>query len=137
MAGERRRDRRLSGAPRKVLYILDSLGLSGRTKGIIDLALNLDPSRFAPVFCSFSDEQSALRDRLLELRVPLEQLTVGAGLRVRTVRSLGAILRRHDVQVVHSVNPRPMLYAGLAAQLGGVRATIGSLSAFACQVPDR
>jgi glycosyltransferase involved in cell wall biosynthesis len=132
MAGE--------GAPRKVLYVLDSLGLSGRTKGIMDVALNLDRARFEPVFCSLSDEDSPLRDRLVDLRIPLEQLTAGAGLRVRTVKTVGTlrdIIRRHDVQVVHSVNPRPMLYGGLAARLCGVRATIGSLSAFACQVPDR
>src|SRR5262252_8189128 len=30
-----------------------------------------------------------------------------------------------------------MLYGGLAAHILGIRATIGSLSAFACQVPDR
>jgi glycosyltransferase involved in cell wall biosynthesis len=35
------------------------------------------------------------------------------------------------------VNPRPLLYAGAAARLLGIRSTIGSLSAFACQIPDR
>jgi len=124
-------------SPKKVLYVLDSLGLSGRTKGIIDVALNLDPERYAPVFCSLSDELSALRDRLVERGVPLEQLEVGAGLKASAVRSLRGIIRRHGIEVVHSVNPRPMLYAGLAARTSGVRATVGSLSAFACQVPDR
>src|SRR5437868_12686925 len=37
--------------PRGVLYIMDTLGLSGRTKGIIDLALHLDPQRYKPYFC--------------------------------------------------------------------------------------
>ncbi len=37
---------------RSVLYIMDTLGLSGRTKGIIDLALHLDPKRYKPIFCS-------------------------------------------------------------------------------------
>jgi glycosyltransferase involved in cell wall biosynthesis len=39
--------------------------------------------------------------------------------------------------IVHCYNPRPMLYGGLAARAIGIRATIGTLSAFACQVPDR
>ena len=39
--------------------------------------------------------------------------------------------------MVHPVNPRPLLYVGLAARLSGVRRAVGSLSAFACQVPDR
>jgi glycosyltransferase involved in cell wall biosynthesis len=53
------------------------------------------------------------------------------------VWKLAALIRRLGVGVVHPVNPRPLLYAGLAARLTGVRATIGSLSAFACQTPDR
>jgi glycosyltransferase involved in cell wall biosynthesis len=35
------------------------------------------------------------------------------------------------------VNPRPLLYGGLAAMANGIRSTVGSLSAFACQTPDR
>src|SRR5262249_3002270 len=39
--------------------------------------------------------------------------------------------------IVHCYNLRPMLYGGLAARAVGIGATIGTLSAFACQVPDR
>jgi glycosyltransferase involved in cell wall biosynthesis len=39
--------------------------------------------------------------------------------------------------IIHCYNPRPMLYGGLAARAIGVRAVVGSLSAFACQMPDR
>ena len=37
-----------NNGPRPVLYVMDTLGLSGRTKGIIDLALHLDPARYRP-----------------------------------------------------------------------------------------
>lgn len=122
---------------RSVLYIMDTLGLSGRTKGIIDLALHLDPHRYRPVFCSLGDESSALADRLRERAIPIEFLPLSAGLRPDGVWKLATLIRRHGIQVVHPVNPRPLLYAGMAARLSGVRSAVGSLSAFACQVPDR
>jgi glycosyltransferase involved in cell wall biosynthesis len=122
---------------RPVLYIMDTLGLSGRTKGIIDLALHLDPHRYRPIFCSLGEEVSELAERLRERDVPIEVLPLPAGLRPDGVWKLSQLIRRLGIQVVHPVNPRPLLYAGLAARLSGIRATVGSLSAFACQVPDR
>lgn len=124
-------------APKNVLYVMDTLGVSGRTKGYIDLALHLDPRRYRPVFCSLGEEQSPLVDRLRERSVPIELTPVKAGLRPDAVWKLGALMRRHRVKVVHAINPRPLLYAGIAARLLGIRSTVGSLSAFACQVPDR
>ena len=120
-----------------VLYIMDTLGLSGRTKGIIDLALHLDPSRYKPMFCSLGEETSELAARLHERNVPIEVLPLAAGLRPDGVWKLAQLIKRHNVKVVHPVNPRPLLYAGLAAKLCGIRSTVGSLSAFACQIPDR
>lgn len=122
---------------RPVLYIMDTLGLSGRTKGIIDLALHLDPHRYTPIFCSLGEEVSALADRLRERSIPIEIMPVAAGLRPDGIWKLAQLIRSRGIQVVHPVNPRPLLYAGLAARLCGVRSTVGSLSAFACQVPDR
>jgi glycosyltransferase involved in cell wall biosynthesis len=122
---------------RPVLYIMDTLGLSGRTKGIIDLSLHLDRRRYRPIFCSLGEEASELVGRLRERSIPIEMMPIPDGLRPDGVWRLAALIRRHGVRVVHPVNPRPQLYAGLAARLCGVRATVGSLSAFACQVPDR
>lgn len=122
---------------RPVLYIMDTLGLSGRTKGYIDLALHLDPRRYRPIFCSLGEESSALADRLHERSIPIEILPIPAGLRPDGVWKLASLIRRHGIQVVHPINPRPLLYAGMAARLCGIRSAVGSLSAFACQVPDR
>lgn len=127
----------MNSEARSVLYIMDTLGLSGRTKGIIDLALHLDPQRYRPVFCSLGEESSELVERLRERAVPIEVLPLPAGLRPEGVWKLATLIRRKRIQVVHPVNPRPLLYAGLAARLSGVRSAVGSLSAFACQTPDR
>lgn len=120
-----------------VLYVMDTLGLSGRTKGIIDLALHLDPRRYRPIFCSLGEETSELAERLHERDIPIEVLPLPAGLRPDGVWKLAQLIRSRGIKVVHPVNARPLLYAGLAARLCGGRAAVGSLSAFACQVPDR
>jgi glycosyltransferase involved in cell wall biosynthesis len=122
---------------KKVLYVMDTLGLSGRTKGIIDLALNLDPARYTPIFCSLGEETSELEKLLTARNIPIEVMPLPAGLRPDGVWKLAQLIRRHKIGVVHPVNPRPLLYAGLAALGNGIRATVGSLSAFACQTPDR
>jgi len=126
-----------TGRPKTVVYIMDTLGLSGRTKGIIDLALHLDPARYRPMFCSLGEETSELAQRLHEREIPIEVLPLPAGLRPDGILQLRALFKRHHIDVVHPVNPRPLLYAGMAALTSGIRATVGSLSAFACQVPDR
>ena len=123
--------------PRTVLYVMDTLGLSGRTKGIIDLALHLDPRRYRPRFCSLGEETSELAERLHERGIPVDFLPLPAGLRPDGVWQIAQLIRRHRVEVVHPVNPRPILYVGSAAKLCRVRSAVGSLSAFACQVPDR
>jgi len=122
---------------RPVLYIMDTLGLSGRTKGYIDLALALDPKRYRAVFCSLGEETSEIVERLHERSIPVEMMPLPPGLRPDNVWKLVQLIRRHRVQVVHPINPRPMLYAGLAARMSRLHAAVGSLSAFACQTPDR
>lgn len=120
-----------------VLYVMDTLGLSGRTKGYIDLALALDPARYRPLFVSLGEESSELVARLHERDIPVEFLPLPAGLRPDGVWQLAQLMRRHGVRAVHPINPRPILYVGLAARLLGIRSAVGSLSAFACQTPDR
>jgi glycosyltransferase involved in cell wall biosynthesis len=126
-----------SQRPRGVLYIMDTLGLSGRTKGYIDLALHLDPQRYKPYFCSLGEETSELAERLRARDVPIEVLPLPDGLRPDGVWKLARLIRRLGIDVVHPINPRPLLYAGLAARLCRLHSAVGSLSAFACQVPDR
>ena len=120
-----------------VLYVMDTLGLSGRTKGIIDLALHLDPARYRPVFCSLGEETSELAARLVERDIPIEMLPLPSGLRPDNVWKLRGLIKKHGIEVVHPVNPRPILYVGLAAKAARVKHAVGSLSAFACQTPDR
>ena len=123
--------------PRTVLHIVDGLGLSGKTRNLVSVVSQIDRRRFSPIVCRLNDEPSPLVAQLDAACVPLYSIPcvdgVNAGAALRIVRLARAV--RADV--VHCHNPRPMLYGGLAARALGIRAAVGFLSAFACQVPDR
>lgn len=124
-------------AAARVLIVVDGLGLSGKTKSLVDLACGLDPARYRAEVCSLDRGVGELAGRLAEACVPVHRVSCRDGLDLTAAWRLGAVVRRVRADVVHCYNPRPMLYGGLAARGLGVRATIGTLSAFACHVPDR
>jgi glycosyltransferase involved in cell wall biosynthesis len=125
------------GLPKPVLYVVDGLGLSGKTRTMAFLAQHLDPERFQAHVCTFSDENGFLGDQLRERKIPIHYVPCSDGLNFGVVYRLIKLIRACRAEVVHCFNPRPILYGGLAAKLAGVRQTVGFLSAFACQVPDR
>jgi glycosyltransferase involved in cell wall biosynthesis len=121
--------------PARVLYLVDGLGLSGKTKAMVDLIVGLDPARFRPTLITFDADKGTLYDRLSAAQVPVEYLPCPDGLNLTVVARLGAAARRLRPDVIHCYNPRTILYGGVVAQTLGIRA-IGSLSAFACLTPD-
>jgi glycosyltransferase involved in cell wall biosynthesis len=123
-------------APATVLYLVDGLGLSGKTKALVDLIAGLDPARYRAHVVCFNDEPGPLTTTLRELGVTVEQVPCPDGLNLSVLWGLGGVVRRLRPDVIHCYNPRTMLYGGLVARALGVRATLGSLSAFACLTPD-
>ncbi|HTA20774.1 MAG TPA: glycosyltransferase [Polyangia bacterium] len=121
---------------RTVLYLVDGLGLSGKTKALVDLVAGLDPARYRAVVAYFIEEAGPLPDKLRALGVELVHVPCPDGLNVQILRSLAGLVRRLRPEVIHCYNPRAMLYGGLVARALGVRATLGTLSAFACLTPD-
>jgi glycosyltransferase involved in cell wall biosynthesis len=119
-----------------VLYLVDGLGLSGKTKALVDLVAGLDPARYRAVVAYINEEPGPLPARLRSLGVELVQIRCPDGLNIQVLRDLAALVRRLKPDVIHCYNPRTMLYGGLVARALGVRATLGSLSAFACLTPD-
>ena len=120
----------------KVLYLVDGLGLSGKTKAMVDLIAGLDRARYQPSVICLDPEPSVLYDRLRDLGVGVEQVPCPDGLNLSVVARLGAIAYQTRPQVIHCYNPRPMLYGGAVARALRVPATLGTLSAFACLTPD-
>lgn len=120
-----------------VLLVVDGLGLSGKTKALVDLATGLDRRRFNPTVVSFSTEEGPLAAVLRQGGVRLLEAPMGDGVRVRNAWRMAQIVRQVRPDVVHCYNQRAMLYGGLIARVFGSGATLGTLSAFACMVPDR
>lgn len=130
-----------TGSPKTVLHVVDGLGLSGKTRNLASVVSRLDRDRFAPVVCtlaaSLSAEPTPLVGQLEAARVPLHAIGCGDGVNAGAAMRLARLAWSVKAEVVHCYNPRPMLYGGLAARAIGIRAAVGSLSAFACQVPNR
>jgi glycosyltransferase involved in cell wall biosynthesis len=101
------------------------------------VATHLDPRRFRGIVCTFSNERSILSDQLQAGGVALHHIPCRDGIDWRAPVRIASLLRSFRCDIVQCYNPRPILYGGLAAKLAGVRGTVGFLSAFACQVPDR
>jgi glycosyltransferase involved in cell wall biosynthesis len=101
------------------------------------VATHLDPRRFRGLVCTFTNETSILSEQLLASGIAIHHIPCRDGIDWRTPVRLAHLMRSFRCDIVQCYNPRPILYGGLAAKLAGVRGTVGFLSAFACQVPDR
>jgi glycosyltransferase involved in cell wall biosynthesis len=101
------------------------------------VATHLDPCRFRAIVCTFTNDTSILSDQLQAAGVAIHHIPCRDGIDWSAPVRLASLLRSSKCDVVSCCNPRPILYGGLAAKLSGVRGTVGFLSAFACQVPDR
>lgn len=104
---------------------------------MVYLASHLEREHYDAAVCTLDGEPSVLASQLENAGIPVHTLACRDGLDFRMVPRIAKLIRSVGAEVVHCYNPRPILYGGLAARLRGVDATIGSLSAFACQVPDR
>ena len=102
-------------APAKVLYLVDGLGLSGKTKAMVDLVEGLDPARYHPEVVCFDTEGSSLYDRLRALDIGVQEVPCADGLNLKVLARIGGIMRRLRPDVVHCYNPRTMLYGGTVA----------------------
>jgi glycosyltransferase involved in cell wall biosynthesis len=122
---------------RKVLIIIDSLGLSGKTVSVVNLALGLDPALCQVELAVFKDDEGSLQQQIIAAGIPLHRINCEDGLSLAAIVRLWQLMRRIKPDVVHCYNPRPILYGALAARIAGCQRIIGSLSAMASQVPDR
>lgn len=116
---------------RTILYLVDSLGLSGKTRALTELALGLDPARYKPVVATLAPPDGVLVDRLRAAAIPVAHVPCSDGVAPSVVARLVRLVGETRPAIVHCYNPRPMLYGGLAAA-AMARPAVGSLSAFAC-----
>ena len=68
-----------------VLFVVDGLGLSGKTRTLAYLASHLDGRRFRSEVCTLSDEKSVLFDQLAAGNVPVHTIHCREGLDVGAI----------------------------------------------------
>src|SRR5438552_3041098 len=107
--GARRREEGGGVSAARILYLVDSLGLSGKTKAMVDLIAGLDPQRFRASVICLDHEESPLEARLRGLGVEVAEVRCPEGLNLRVVARLAAAMRRSRPDLVHCYNPRAML----------------------------
>jgi glycosyltransferase involved in cell wall biosynthesis len=123
--------------PRKLLIIVDGLGLSGKTVSIVNLAMGLDSSHYCVEICALTEDHGSLSEQLKAAHIPIHYLSSQDGVNLLTIVRMWQLIHRLQPAVVHCYNSRPILYGAIAARLAGCDAIVGSLSAMASQVPDR
>ncbi len=107
----------------KLLYVIPSFGTGGTERLVADLVTHLDPNRFDVSVCI---QQGGLIGQELARRgyrvhTLDDSLTRGAPAAVRKLRSLGgrvaslrALIRREQIDVVHTHHIGPLIHAFLA-----------------------
>lgn len=109
-----------AGRPRNVLYLTPSVRLLGARRSLLALVSNLDPERWKPIVCGQSTGD--LSDSLSELNIPFKVLKTGWWRKGKyflwrpfAISQLAALIRRHNIDVVHCNEIYPNPYAVRAA----------------------
>jgi glycosyltransferase involved in cell wall biosynthesis len=117
-------DRRLT-APRTVLLLISDLEFGGAQRQVVELANQMDPSRFIVDVCSLAD-YVPLADGLSGAKDRLHIIRKSHKFDFRIVPQLAALLRKLKVDVLHTFLFDAEFFGRLAGRRAGVPVVIGS-----------
>ena len=106
------------GARMRLMHVLFSLQTGGAEHVVLNLARKLNPERYELHVCSLSGE-GELAPEFRRLGVRVHTLIKRSGIDLTLCVTLTRLFRRERIQIVHTHNVAPWLYAGLAAKLSG------------------
>lgn len=107
----------------RVVHVVNQLDMGGMEKLLVEIARHADRDRFALHFVSLAG-RGVLTEEIESLGWEVTSLGDRLGLRPGLMVQLAGLFRRLRADVVHTHNTRPLLYAGPAARLAGVRKVI-------------
>jgi glycosyltransferase involved in cell wall biosynthesis len=113
----------MTRGPVRVVHVVNQLDMGGMEKLLVEFARYADRGRFALHFVSLTG-RGVLTEEIETLGWEVTSLGVRPGLRPGLAVRLANFFRRLRADVVHTHNTRPLLYAGPAARLAGVRRVI-------------
>lgn len=112
----------------KVLHLLSSLNVGGREKVAIDIVNSLDRERFVPVLMSLRPGGS-MRERVND---DVEVITYNKSdkLDFNAYREISNVIRKKNIDVLHTHNPGAFLYGFIGGKLGGLKKIINTEHGF-------
>jgi glycosyltransferase involved in cell wall biosynthesis len=112
---------RNGAAPRRlrIAHVAPGLQLGGLEKLLVEFARHADRSAFELFFVSLS-ERGPLAEAIEACGWPVASLNARPGLRPRLVLRLAGLFRQWNIDVVHTHNNGPLIYAATAARLARI-----------------
>ena len=102
----------------RVLHVLNTLETGGAEYLVLNIARTLDRSRFDLLVASMEGD-GEIGEELRKLGVTTFTLNRRHGIDPLLVPKLTRLIRREKIELVHTHNVAPWLYAGVAARLAG------------------
>jgi glycosyltransferase involved in cell wall biosynthesis len=109
--------------PIRVAHVVLQLETGGMERLLTEFARHADRDRFSLRFVSMGS-RGRLADEIESCGWPVTALDAPPGVRPLVIQQMARLFRDHGVDIVHTHNTKPLLYAGPAARLAGVRGVI-------------
>jgi glycosyltransferase involved in cell wall biosynthesis len=112
-----------SSCPVRVVHVAGQLDMGGLEKLLVEFARHVDRSQFSLHFVSLAG-RGVVATEIEKLGWPVTDLKLTSGFHPWFFLRLARFFRRVKADVVHTHSTRPLIYAGPAACLAGVRRVI-------------
>ncbi len=110
-------------SPLRVAHVALQLDTGGMERLLVEFARHHDRRLVEPIVVALG-ERGAVADEIEACGVRVVTLGMRPGLRPAAIWRIARWLRNDGIDLVHTHNTKPLLYAGPAAQWAGVRAVI-------------
>jgi glycosyltransferase involved in cell wall biosynthesis len=100
----------------RVVHVTGGLDLGGQEKLLVEFARHANRHRFELRFLSLTT-RGVLADELEALDCPVSTLEISSGFYPRLPWTMSKLFREWDVDIIHTHNERPLIYASFAALL--------------------
>jgi len=107
----------------RVAHVALQLETGGMERLLSEFARHGDPKRVSLMFIALGNG-GPVADEIRSLGWPVKMLNAPLGMQPSAVFQLASIFHDQKIDIVHTHNSKPLLYAGSAARLSGVRAVI-------------
>lgn len=122
--------------PLRIMHVVLQLDTGGMEKLLVEFARHADSDKYDLRFLCISS-RGRLADDIEAQGWPVTSMDEPAGLRLGMVRRMARIFRHWGVDVVHTHNTKPFLYAAPAARMARVPGLIQTRHGQAYQAPRR